>query len=314
MVRHFTRLSHLELRQSTSASIPLGSCTMKYNPKLNERVARLPGLRRRAPAASPTRRAAGAARAHAPSSSARSREISGHGRASRSSPPRARRASSPGIMHDPRLPRARAATRSARTCSIPDSAHGTNPASAALNGYEVVADARRAPTASSHPRRARRARWTTHGRRADAHQPEHARALRDAHRRDLPRSSTRAGGLVYVDGANLNALLGDRAARRHRLRRHALQPAQDLLDAARRRRPGRRARCGAQGRLAPYLPAPVVARATGGALRARRRPARTRSAACTRSTATSACWCARYAYIRTLGADGPAPHGRDGAS
>jgi glycine dehydrogenase len=45
------------------------------------------------------------------------------------------------------------------------------------------------------------------------------------------------GGQVYVDGANLNALLGWPAGRVRR-RRLAPQPAQDLLHPARRRRPG----------------------------------------------------------------------------
>ena len=49
-VRHYTRLS----RQNYAIDLglfPLGSCTMKHNPRLNEKVARLPGLRRRPPAA-----------------------------------------------------------------------------------------------------------------------------------------------------------------------------------------------------------------------------------------------------------------------
>ena len=43
VIRHFTRLStwnyHIDL-----GIYPLGSCTMKYNPKINEQVARLPGF------------------------------------------------------------------------------------------------------------------------------------------------------------------------------------------------------------------------------------------------------------------------------
>ena len=47
------------------------------------------------------------------------------------------------------------------------------------------------------------------------------------------------GGQVYVDGANLNALVGPRGARPLRRRRLAPQPAQDVLHPARRRRPRR---------------------------------------------------------------------------
>ena len=51
-----------------------------------------------------------------------------------------------------------------------------------------------------------------------------------------------AGGLMYYDGANANALMGNSAPGRHGLRPDAPQPAQDVLDPARRRRRGRTAR------------------------------------------------------------------------
>src|SRR5262249_18317623 len=43
VVRHFTRLSQWNLSAATTL-YPLGSCTMKYNPLVNELVARLPGF------------------------------------------------------------------------------------------------------------------------------------------------------------------------------------------------------------------------------------------------------------------------------
>src|SRR5215510_7268921 len=43
VVRHFTKLSHLN-HSIDEGFYPLGSCTMKYNPKLNEDIARLPGF------------------------------------------------------------------------------------------------------------------------------------------------------------------------------------------------------------------------------------------------------------------------------
>ena len=45
VVRHFTRLSRLNFAIDLGL-YPLGSCTMKYNPKINEWAARLPGLAR----------------------------------------------------------------------------------------------------------------------------------------------------------------------------------------------------------------------------------------------------------------------------
>ncbi|MHB9155973.1 MAG: aminomethyl-transferring glycine dehydrogenase subunit GcvPB, partial [Endomicrobiales bacterium] len=41
--RHFTRLSHLNYALTTTF-YPLGSCTMKYNPPVNEKISQLPGL------------------------------------------------------------------------------------------------------------------------------------------------------------------------------------------------------------------------------------------------------------------------------
>ena len=43
VMRHFLRLSHKNHSVDT-AMYPLGSCTMKYNPKVNEVTARTPGL------------------------------------------------------------------------------------------------------------------------------------------------------------------------------------------------------------------------------------------------------------------------------
>ena len=57
-----------------------------------------------------------------------------------------------------------------------------------------------------------------------------------------------AGGQVYVDGANLNALVGLARPGQVRRRRQPPEPAQDVLHPARRRRPRRRA---GRGALAP---------------------------------------------------------------
>jgi glycine cleavage system protein P-like pyridoxal-binding family len=57
LVRHFTRLSH-RVFSIDENFYPLGSCTMKYNPRVNERVAADPGSRRCTPIrTTPTRRA-----------------------------------------------------------------------------------------------------------------------------------------------------------------------------------------------------------------------------------------------------------------
>ena len=59
---------------------------------------------------------------------------------------------------------------------------------------------------------------------------------------EIARMSTTRAGCSTCDGANMNAILGHHAPRRHGLRRDALQPAQDVHHAARRRRARLRAR------------------------------------------------------------------------
>ena len=51
VVRHYTRLSQWNFGVDTGM-YRLGSCTMRYNPKINEKLAALPGIRRRASASS----------------------------------------------------------------------------------------------------------------------------------------------------------------------------------------------------------------------------------------------------------------------
>ena len=90
---------------------------------------------------------------------------------------------------------------------IPDSAHGTNPATAAMCGfYDGLDPDRRARQRRS--RRASSAEADDDDGRADADQPEHARPVRASRSCEVTEAVHAAGGLVYGDGANLNAILG----------------------------------------------------------------------------------------------------------
>ncbi len=127
---------------------------------------------------------------------------------------------------------------------------------------------------------------------ADGDQSEHARRVRRRTSCRSPRSCTQKGAHA-LHGRRQHERAGrHRAARRFRRGRDAPQPAQDLLHAARRRRSGRGSGGGEEGARA------VPARAAAEARRARSGPgttsASTPSAACRRSTAISACWCARW--------------------
>ena len=90
----------------------------------------------------------------------------------------------------------------------------------------------------------------------DGHLPVDPRRVRGGHRRDLRRSCTTHGGQVYLDGANLNALVGVARPGKFGADVSPPQPPQDVLHPPRRRRPRRRPGRGAGP------PGAVPARAT----------------------------------------------------
>ena len=100
------------------------------------------------------------------------------------------------------------------------------------------------------------------------------------------------GGRVYVDGANMNALVGAGRARRVRRRREPPEPAQDLLHPARRRRPGVGPVCVVKD-LVPFLPAAPCSGTAGAG-----RPGVGRAAGQRRRAAD------QWMYVRMMGAEG----------
>jgi glycine dehydrogenase subunit 2 len=199
VVRHFTRLS------TWNASVdlglyPLGSCTMKYNPKLNENVARLPGFAQAHPLQPPEDLQGFLQLAH--DLEAQLAEISGMDRVTLQ-PAAGAQGELAGIM----MIRAYHEHRGDRRTKIliPDTAHGTNPASAALNGYGVVA----VPSGDDgilHPEAVEAVMgpdvaglMITNPNTLGLFEEHIARIAEIVHA---------WGGLIYGDGANLNALLG----------------------------------------------------------------------------------------------------------
>ncbi|PYM04582.1 MAG: aminomethyl-transferring glycine dehydrogenase subunit GcvPB, partial [Candidatus Rokuibacteriota bacterium] len=132
VVRHYSRLSQLNYGVDTHF-YPLGSCTMKYNPRLNEDVARLPGFARLHPQA-PASVSQGAVRLMH-ELSAYLAEIAGMDAVSLQ-PAAGAQGELAGVL----MVRAyHLANGEKRTkVLVPDSAHGTNPASTAIAGYRVV--------------------------------------------------------------------------------------------------------------------------------------------------------------------------------
>lgn len=198
IVRHYTRLSQWNISVD-SGMYPLGSCTMKYNPKTNERQASLPGIARAHPLLPPhlcqgllqlmrglenqLKTITGMDAVSLQPAAGAQGELTGmlifHAYHTRNGRPRAK------IL-------------------IPDTAHGTNPASAALCGFESVP----VPSGSE-----------------GIMDPDTVAGLMDddtagimvtnPNTLGLFENNIRAvagivhdkGGLVYADGANMNAIL-----------------------------------------------------------------------------------------------------------
>src|SRR3954466_10957401 len=132
IVRHYNRISKKNFDLDTGF-YPLGSCTMKHNPKLHEKVAALPGFARLHPGQR-TEASQGALELmwnleRALSSVAGLPHVSLHPSAG-----------SHGELAGVPLPRAYPEDRGEQRTKVltPDTAHGTNPATVTMAGYEVV--------------------------------------------------------------------------------------------------------------------------------------------------------------------------------
>ena len=176
IVRHYNNVSSKNFHLDTGF-YPLGSCTMKYNPKLNERVAALPGHARLHPLQD-AEYAQGALELMFRLQRALA-EIAGLPHVSLQPS-----AGSHGELAGLLLTRAYHEDRGEKRTKVltPDTAHGTNPATVTMAGYEVV----KVGTDGRRRRRPRRpaSEGRRRGRVPDAHEPEHARAVRPQHRGD----------------------------------------------------------------------------------------------------------------------------------
>lgn len=204
VIRHFIRMSTWNYSIDIGM-YPLGSCTMKYNSRLNERVARIAGFANLHPLAEETD-AQGALEVIFELQQHLA-EITGLPGISLQ-PAAGAHGEMTGIMIIRAFLDARdgESAASRRTMLIPDSAHGTNPASAHLSGFSV-----------------KTIRSTSEG-LTDLEHLRELCALGDVAGLMLTNPNTlglfernikeicgivhNAGGLVYMDGANMNALVG----------------------------------------------------------------------------------------------------------
>jgi glycine dehydrogenase subunit 2 len=200
VVRHFTHLSKLNYCVDDGL-YPLGSCTMKYNPKVNEEIARLPGFAHTHPLQ--------------PIETVQGnlvlmyqlqewlKEISGFDAVSLE-PAAGAQGELTGVL----IIRAYHCSRgnfNRTRILIPDSAHGTNPASSSMSGLQVVSipsDSR-----GNVDLNALKAACDANLAGLMLTNPN-TLGLFDEHLQQVLDIVHQAGGLVYGDGANLNALLG----------------------------------------------------------------------------------------------------------
>lgn len=199
VIRHFTRLSTWNYGVDTGL-YPLGSCTMKYNPRINEVVARLEGLATDHPY-TPAALAQGCLRLLAETSRCLA-EITGMDAVSLQ-PSAGAQGELTGIL----IIRACLAERGnpRKIILTPDSAHGTNPASVTISGYEVK-------NLKSNSRGCVDMNELDHAMTEDVAglmlTNPNTLGVFEEQIQEIARRVHSKGGLVYMDGANMNALVG----------------------------------------------------------------------------------------------------------
>ena len=296
LVRHYVNLSHLNWSVDTGF-YPLGSCTMKYNPKVNEWAARLPGFAALHPLA-PDETAQGTLELLWRLEQDLA-EISGMD-AVTLQPAAGAQGELTGILMIRAYHRARGdVTRT--DVLVPDSAHGTNPATASMAGFRTV----NIPSAADGgvDLAAFKAALGPATAAVMITNPS-TLGLFEARVVELLELVHAAGALAYMDGANLNAMLGH------------FRPGAAGFDVMHFNvhktfstphgggGPGA-GPVGVRSHLAPFLPEPLVLREPDGAFRLERAGERATSIGRMRSYVGNVGILVRaYAYIRAHGGDG----------
>jgi glycine dehydrogenase subunit 2 len=198
-IRHYVRLSRKNYAID-SGLYPLGSCTMKHNGRLNEKIARLPGFADVHPL-QPQSTAQGAIAAMSLLADYLL-ELTGM-QAVALSPKAGAHGELCGMLAIKAAHEAKGSKRN--VVLVPDSAHGTNPATAAFMGYTVKSiPAREDGTVSADAVKAAlgpdvAAIMLTNPNTCGLFEPEVAEIARVVHE---------AGAYFYCDGANFNAIVG----------------------------------------------------------------------------------------------------------
>ncbi|MBU1197275.1 aminomethyl-transferring glycine dehydrogenase subunit GcvPB [Candidatus Micrarchaeota archaeon] len=199
VVRHYVKLSTWNFGVD-SGMYPLGSCTMKYNPKINEEVARLPGFAGVHPLSEET---------HVQGALQLMYELEEYlkeitGMAAYTLQPCA---GAHGELTGVMIAKAYFVHRDEKRHKIliPDSAHGTNPASASICGFEVV----NIPSNAKGGLDIEKLRETVDEQTALLMITNPSTlGLFEENMEEIARMVHAKGALLYCDGANLNAMMG----------------------------------------------------------------------------------------------------------
>ena len=200
VVRHYVRLSQLNYAIDIGF-YPLGSCTMKYNPKVNDAAARLPGFVHTHPSQPESTVQGNLALMHGLQEALKA--LSGFD-AITLQPSAGAHGEFAGVLVIRAYHQANGDT-DRQVILIPDSAHGTNPASTSMCGYvtvEIKSDARGNVDLAD----------------LRAHCDEHVAGMMltnpntlglfDENVLEVTQMVHECGGLMYGDGANFNAIMG----------------------------------------------------------------------------------------------------------
>jgi glycine dehydrogenase subunit 2 len=201
LIRHFTELSTRNFGVDTGF-YPLGSCTMKYNPRINERLAALPGFAR----LHPLQEEEGAQGALELMWRLQEilAEVTGLDAVSLQ-PAAGSQGELTGLLLVRAYFAARGEAEQRRKVVIPDTAHGTNPASVTMAGYELTpvrTDARGNIDVDDL-----RGKVDEHTAALMLTNPS-TLGLFDENIEEIERIFHGVGALMYYDGANLNAVCG----------------------------------------------------------------------------------------------------------
>jgi glycine dehydrogenase subunit 2 len=293
VLRHFNRLSQMNFSVELGM-YPLGSCTMKYNPKVSEMIASSDSIRQAHPLQ--------------PQESVQGllsifyelerwlAEITGMSRFSLSTAAGSQ-GELAGVLMTRKYHRVHGDSQRDEIL-VPDSAHGTNPASAAMGGFKVV----KVRSDSNGQVGATAVRNLTSERTAGMmFTVPNTLGLFESEVAEVCKAVHDAGGLMYYDGANMNALLGKARPGDMGFDIVHLNLHKTFATPHGGGGPGA-GPVGATRRLAEYLPVPVVASTNGRysldySLKNSIGPLKG-------FVGNSAVLLRAYAYIRLLGASG----------